>query len=145
MIIERRREHNIKLTRQNVLDAIEFEPLKSGTWVFIDEDNPNSNCNVCAVGGVLRRAGLPNKDIKNFGLELCNKGKVAVSDDDFYDEDDVEDQTEEALEQGHYLRALSIQFEYMSDVYKLEKVREKLKQWVLENIPETFESEIEWS
>lgn len=134
----------MKLTRQNVLDAIEHEPLKSGAWIETNSDvDQKNNCSVCAVGGTLRRAGMVNSSIENFGYKLQQKGKVSLS-SNFYDGDDVEDQTEEALEQGHYLRALSIQFEYMSDVYKLEKVREKLKQWVLENIPETFESEIEW-
>lgn len=53
----------MKITKQQVLKALETEPLKRGQWVDRAYLNYIGDCNVCAVGAVLRQAGLTNREI----------------------------------------------------------------------------------
>lgn len=95
-------------------------------------DKPD--CKVCAVGAVLRLAGLDNGEIMRDSIEVT-VGSYGVSDN-----------IKRALSNGNYLGALSIQFERLcSDEPKLdgeefaryieETVKPKLRAWVMENLP----------
>lgn len=51
----------MKITRAEVLKALKTEPvLEQGSWVAVDGLPEVGKCSVCAVGAVLRQAGLTN-------------------------------------------------------------------------------------
>lgn len=129
----------MKITKEQVLTALRFEPLAAGNFIRVD-GKPLSECNVCAVGAVMRN--VLNKNIENeddFSL-LCKQ----VTKDEFIDLD-----TDELLLEGNYLGALSNYFEQMMDSRyewgNLETTvatntdRARLITFVEEKFPEEFE------
>lgn len=49
----------MKVTKKQIIQAIQTEPLRSGQWIFMNDEGTNGkSCPVCAVGAVLRRAGI---------------------------------------------------------------------------------------
>lgn len=124
----------MKITRRQVINALRTEPLTHGTWVYQDGFNGPSKeteCPVCAVGAVLRKAGLSNYEIDQAGNALMDNGSV-TSDTAVAD----------YLANGLYLNALSCEFESRRIHGKALKAtkafRERLITWVKKNLPVTF-------
>lgn len=65
-----------QIKKKQVLEAIASEPLAPG--MFIDVDR-NPNCNVCAVGAVLR-SELGKKLTSDHGYAVCTDGYSVKSD-----------------------------------------------------------------
>lgn len=117
------------VTKEEIIEAIETEPLRAGSW-FYDYDHTTNfeTCSVCAVGAVLRRAGLKERDELDIDLEVCN--------DEYFGLYKLKD----ALSCGNFMGALSIKFEDLSEqVESMDEVREKLIKFVKENFPDEVE------
>lgn len=122
----------MRITRKDVLDAIEREPLMGGDWVGYAMDG---QCPVCAVGAVLRGQGVADCDIPARALEIT-KG-VCCSDNNLVI----------AMVDGNWLSALSIKWERLLEVNKpspwwcwspkdTARFKGELKNFVLANFPE---------
>lgn len=128
----------MKFTRKEVLQAIRHEPLAPGSWIeVVDWEKPlsNKNCTVCAVGGLLRRKGMPLKQI----TERAGKALVIETGWDRSRSVGAEGDYELALEEKNYLRALSIRFEQLSEKFGTGKrTRNILANFVKKNFPAKF-------
>jgi len=129
------------IERRTILQAIRFEPLKAGRWVeggYSDDMNTwvpldDPNCSVCAVGACLRRAGLNNQQIDDFGDRMIEYGSVSYDDNDDLT---LRHRIEEALESKEYLHALSVKFESQAEkTGSGQRTRKILRQFVLDNFP----------
>lgn len=124
------------ITRDDVLTAIDKEPLTVRSWVEAFSEPSTGQCSVCAVGAVLRNQGLSDMDIPEVAVKVtrgifnCEDGSVP-----------------RLLKDGLYLSALSVQWERMVDAVKpsewfmfkandLEKLKPKLRAWVLKHLPD---------
>lgn len=134
-----------------MIDAVKTEPLFRGTWAdhyddlidtygaldftsnnVLDLDESvyeEEGCAVCAVGGTLRKAGI--KDINDIDVcawdivgEYSVKGTTAIPG---------------LLKKGLYFNALSCFFE--SGKWK---TRQDLVDWIEANVPEDFETQIDY-
>lgn len=127
----------MKITRDDVIKAIDTESLVPNQWV---EGLTNPACRVCAVGAVLRNAGLDNGDIVK-QAEVVTRGQYAPS----------YGSLPKILKDGNYMGALSIQFERLCVQAPLEVrdvdgeilswyldrvVKQSLRSWVLSKFPE---------
>lgn len=135
----------MKITRDDVLRAIEQEPLMPDSWV---QNIHIDGCPVCAVGAVLREKGLENMDI-GIVARRVTRGQFIPS----------ASSLPRQLAEGNYLGALSMQFERMCEVapkdvfiklenalfgeyleihpgYVQEIVKPKLIEWVKEHLPD---------
>lgn len=99
----------IYITRRETLHAIRTEPLKAGKWASNEEGN-EGKCSVCAVGAVLRKAGLDDACINQFGNRMIInfKNVTALS---VYSKKDENEKIEEHLDNDRFLQALSLKFE----------------------------------
>jgi len=126
------------ITKKEVLQAIKTEPLTSGNWVKLDDKKRfnDKTCSVCAVGAVLRKAGLGNQAINDFGDALAMQGVVAP---DSYLESEgyVEAEIQDYLDTEKYLHALSYKFEYQANKTGVGKrTRNILAKFVEVNFPD---------
>lgn len=129
----------MKITKEQVLTAIKTEPLKAGSFLRAD-GKPINECEVCAVGAVMRNV-LNNKieDEDDFH-KLCGR----VTREQFIDND-----VDVLLKNENYLGALSNYFEEMIDCktwvpgdINLIATQDDIKElvtFVEENFPEEFE------
>lgn len=130
-----------RITKAQVLEAIANEPLWPGNWValFIPQDQTPDNCNVCAVGAVLRHKGLPRDEITQAGDQLLDRGDISS---EYWENIPV------LLKDKLYLNALSVKFEYLCEDHDYSKarglktIRKKLAQFVEENFPNSFDPQI---
>ena len=115
----------ITITKKQIIEAINNEPLSNGLFVpFI----PNPKCTVCAVGAVLRTAGLHNQAIHDIGDRLIGTGDCGTDSD-----------YRKYLAKKKYMLALSSKFETLA--YQNEDmgfVRTKLTAFVNRNFPAKF-------
>lgn len=126
------------ISKKDILKAINTEPLAYGEWVKMDKDgsgwptiiSSDKNCSVCAVGSILRQAGLTNKRIHDFGFEMLHHGSVTANDP--YLEHSLKD----ALKNKEYLHALSIKFENQANKIGVNKrTRSALTKFIEVNFP----------
>lgn len=124
----------ILIDKEDVLDALETEPLyERGNFL---RTRGRLGCSVCAVGGVLRHAGV--RDITHTALRACDQtagyGDVAPRD--------------------NYLSALSIVWETLTDDASYAHAgprpylpgpeeRAAIIAWAEDNIPDEWETTIE--
>lgn len=99
----------MKIARKDVLKAIRTEKLRAGSFISgrIRADGKlveDSRCKVCAVGAVLRQAGIPSEDIDNQAYNVLTLES---------DWDDNGDEFKQ-LKDGNYLAALSVKFEKLA-------------------------------
>lgn len=126
----------MKITRDDVVTAIASETLIPNEWV---EQEGNPGCRVCAVGAVLRRAGLANGEIKRLAPEATNRAFAASQ------------HLNAVIGDGNWLGALSIQFERLCEKAPLDgrdmigdvlpeyvekTVKPALRAWVLATMPD---------
>ena len=127
----------IEINKDDILDALEDEPLCAGHWLDY------SGCRACAVGSVLR-----NKVPRLAELQLSSGGfpfadLMARVTDDCY--------SEERAPAGNYMSALSIVWEHLNrehgrfddDPLTETEARELILDWADENIPEDYVARIE--
>lgn len=130
----------MKVTRKQILQAIRTESLKAGAWIHeknvFNEDLgynievADDNCKVCAVGAVLRQAGVDSDEIRYMGDSLLNLTLTALN---------ADGDEEAELENKNYLGALSVKFEKLAKTYGAGKrTREKLAVFVKKNFPKTI-------
>lgn len=122
----------MKFTRRQVLEAIRFENLAAGNFYEVSDPlKGKKECKVCAVGGLLRRAGVRPSNIVRKAWSLlgtmefvCSAGNV-----------------EKALDNKDYLRALSVKFEQLAEKFGSGKrTRRMLGNFVKANFPKEFTS-----
>jgi hypothetical protein len=89
----------MRITKQQIIEAIRTEPLSPGFWIQGDD----AACAVCAVGGVLRAAGCGPEKIRAIGSELVGVGCVPREEDPYL--------ARRLVSEGQYLAALSCVFE----------------------------------
>jgi hypothetical protein len=127
------------VSRDQIIKAINTEPLQPGNWVHREDLAVIGDCGVCAVGGVLRSLGLSNDMISDKVTSVLNRATV-------YDESDregSEGDIRRTLKAKDYLGALSMKFEFISrrhygEVLKgktLARVRKELVAFVKKNFP----------
>lgn len=87
----------MKITKQEIIKAIQEEPLEGGSWITWNKDN---TCKVCAVGAVLRKATkLDGRALQNYCGEKVKYPHMANHDIAYL------------LTNGFYMSALSTFFE----------------------------------
>lgn len=96
----------MQITKAQVIQALKEEPiLKAGDWIHAEVNaglpRYHDKCPVCAVGAVMRQAGVEAFDIRRSSLN--------ATDGRGYDTSDVD----ESLRDGYYLGALSAFFEML--------------------------------
>lgn len=117
------------VSKKEVLAAMRYGPLNSGNWITY---NINGECQVCAVGAVLRRVHFSDNAIENFGSSLADKGRVTP----YLMGDGIHEAIIEFLNKKQYLRALSIKFENQVDKTGTgKKTREVMTNFVKKNFP----------
>lgn len=138
------------ITKKQVITALENEPLRPGQFIRYDK-KPIGDCQVCAVGAVMRTVLNNNIEHRDEFSSLCEN----VTDFQYVGED-----TDELLQNKNYMGALSNYFEEMmfdNDDGKNEwdddedddgapivesRHRKELIQFVNDNFPEQFEVEV---
>jgi hypothetical protein len=134
----------MKFTRKQVLEAIRYEPLAPAHF-YDDFSATGGDRKVCAVGGLLRRAGVPVFQITDRAWKLLGGHGTPVS-----SEADLED----ALDNKNYLQALSIKYESLEAKGYVDSdgiVRKRFKEgglairrclatFVKENFPKEFKT-----
>jgi hypothetical protein len=115
----------MKIYKDDIIEALETEPLTFGTW------QDTLGCRVCAVGAVLRNCGygVDRDAMKN----IC----AAVTEMQYFDDD--------LAPRGNWMSALSIVWEYLCryNAAEPDELREDIVQWAEDNIPEDYVVEIE--
>lgn len=61
---------DIVVTKEQIIKALKAEPLKQGRWILEDGLTAINNCQVCAVGAVLRHLNLPNNEVSEIAIDL---------------------------------------------------------------------------
>jgi hypothetical protein len=134
----------LRFTRQELLDAVEYEHLRAGQFVQFPDRAEIGDCNVCWIGAALRARQFTNTDIHAWAATLTD-GQFARG-----------DPIKWALKSENYLGAASIFFEEtwwrreaqfgeaafkkaIDEGWLLREIRNELKAWVVEHVPETFE------
>jgi hypothetical protein len=100
------------VSKKSVIEALMTEPLMRGNWIEFDDliSDPQKVkakdvvCEVCAVGGVLRKNGATIKEIDDYGDRLLDL-PFPVG------EEATEKDIEYLLKHEQYLSALSAYFE----------------------------------
>lgn len=90
-----------RVTKATVLSALETEPLAFGIGFLDHQDIDNKACGVCAVGAVVRRAGVKNVGGPSPFSEVC---RTACGQQYSF---------HETASAGNWLGALSIFWEYL--------------------------------
>jgi hypothetical protein len=126
----------MRITRGQVLKAIKKEKLRPGQWVW---DHVDPKCEVCAVGAVLRNAGMAPTDIDWSAPRICQY-KFVQGDGSIPAQ----------LRRGNYLGALSMKFERLCEMTPMggrdlwgcvtdehieTKIKPKLEEWVRDHLP----------
>jgi hypothetical protein len=136
---------NKTISRRDILTAIRNEPLNTGSFVNPKGVGPDGvegglgsvedkNCTVCAVGAVLRKAGLSNREIEEFGEALGDLGPITPTRYEIYS--DVKGGLKELLKEKKYLHALSVKFEGQAHKTGVGKrTRKVLSLFVKKNFP----------
>lgn len=135
----------MKLTRTMLLKVIDTEPLAAGMWVR----NNNPDCPTCALGGLVRMAGV-TEELHIVGV--CSNLTVGNSvDAEYWDEngmrdlDRIEDIIAEYVYNKKYFNAISIKFETLcseieeevwEEIPKGHFIRRELAKWAIKNLPE---------
>jgi hypothetical protein len=127
----------MKITRKQVLEAIRTEKLKPDHFVHGEYDSANSvtvfspGCKVCAVGAVLRQAGVSNEDMDYRAYSLIGGGNYCSGDDEYVE-----------LANKNYLAALSIKFENLAKKNggAGPKTKASLRNFVRRHFPKVFET-----
>lgn len=135
--------NTVTITKAQILEAIAEEPLAPKHWawepILYSHNDPvadEKDCNVCAVGAVMRRVMRVPTIRGNTGYlrDVCAYvANGAASDWRYY------------LGEKEYLTALSARFEGLGGglcEYDLTKVRAILSAWVTEEFPDSFEQDI---
>lgn len=126
----------ITITKDDILDALETEPLMSGAFINWD------GCRACAVGATLRKKLGPQSSNEDLISELGNHlTKMCCTEDDI-------------APRGNWMAALSIVWETLNFQARLEdhfmrsredyaeELRWDIWQWAEENIPDDYEVEV---
>lgn len=131
----------MQVTRRQILRSIRTEKLKPGSFLHEKETKDSEGnvtykadktCKVCAVGGVLRAAGVKNDLIDSAGYSVCLSDAIATEGDE-----------DEALVREDFMSALSIKFEKLAEKHGTGKrTREKLCQFVKDNFPKKVKLDI---
>lgn len=135
------------ISKDVILKAIKIEPLNKGYFVQWERNefgpSTNPNCKVCAVGAVLRHAGMTNRQIDLFGDKLNNCGQVYASSE--CDKQSVRETIETMLKQKRYLHALSVKFEYNASILGAggKRIRKVMTKFVKENFPKRIALNVE--
>lgn len=123
----------IFITKQNMIDAVKTEPLAPGVWISMVG---TIDCEVCAVGGVLRAAGVQEDSINQVANNCTSYSHVEWNSEC---EDsgwrDIDDLLEDYIDDGKYLAALSIKFEDLANDSSIATARVELVEWIEDNIP----------
>lgn len=100
----------MKIKRAQILKALRTEPLRQGHFVESDLLPEIGTCNVCAVGAVLRSAGVPDRAINGVAVQ---PQVIGFADCCFDSSNKAEQKLElaEDLAERRYLAALSKVFE----------------------------------
>ena len=104
----------LKVTKDQVFDALATEPLQPGQFFRnnLDEEPQWETCKVCAVGAIMRKAGVFSDSVNEIQTELlANMGCASDScdpDDPFLSN---------TLSSQEFLAELSQHFEYYADNY----------------------------
>lgn len=122
----------LRITKKQVLKALDTEPLGAGSW--ISKDPEQGICTVCAVGAVLRLKGQSGSLIERYGNTLLDSLYIVDSSAGIVD-------IKESLRDKQYLAALSGKFEsmLMESNYPTRRQVTALKKWVEKNFPTWFE------
>ncbi len=119
----------MRITKEQVLEAIYQEPLKRQD-LWIDKTyEAEGRCPVCVVGGVLRRGGVEDKEISKEAVRACGGELIVTGTPSLL------------LDDGKYLNALSCLFEqqHRDDPLVNQEDREELASFVKEYFPDEFE------
>lgn len=106
------------VTKKQIIEAVLTEPLIYNRFVhdISMSTNENPDCGVCAVGAVLRKAGLKNRDILNNAMTIT---KLTFSSEDLeYDLD---------VDNNNFLSILSMHHEYFASRYNSKLRNYELK------------------
>ena len=124
----------MQVTRRQILRAIRTEKLKPGSFLhekrirkgFEEYDYvSDKTCKVCAVGAVLRVAGVKNELIDSLGYSVCKTSAIDSAGDE-----------EASIQEGDFMGALSVKFEKLAEKHGTGKrTREKLCKFVKDNFP----------
>lgn len=126
------------VSRKEVLQAIRYEPLKSGDWVRRNGEK-EGKCQVCAVGAVLRKAGFKDEEIRRFGGILIDNFE-SITPYGAGGMEYVSEKLREHLDNEYYLVALSLKFE--SQALRTgtgKRTRKILANFVKVNFPKKIE------
>lgn len=124
------------IERKTVIKALKTEPLARGYFFEVAAEDIK-NCQVCAVGGIVRQH-LSDAILQAKGWDELSTYCEYVTN---YKYDSSVDQAEQKqlIKEGNYLGALSAFFERQSDSGKVtKKHRESLVNFVKKNFPVKF-------
>lgn len=116
----------MKITKQDVIDAIRNEPLLQA-GVFVSRDPQGNVCSVCAVGAVLRKFyDVSNRlETQNLIASMMQGGEVAYGN------------PYRLLDEGRLYNAVSVKFESTYDITRnLEATRNQTVDFVEKYGPE---------
>lgn len=133
----------ITITKKDMIEAMKTEPLAPGVWVSMAG---TKDCRVCAVGGILRAAGVDEGVISLRANDLTPFQQVSYDEDDYdgmEDEFGVDDLIEQHLENKNYMAAMSVEYESIAQEYGLERTRKLMITWIEGNIPDNIKIEVE--
>ncbi len=123
----------IEITKDDILDALEDEPLKAGSWLSED------GCRACAVGSVLRGKlpALAEEQLAGpYYLLDALAGRLTGN---CYTAENI-------APIGNWLSALSIRWESLNgwnEGLREEEARDLILDWADENIPDDYVALIE--
>lgn len=131
----------LTIKKDKVIQALKTEPLTLQGFFFLNNGVSLENCQVCAVGAVLRHHISVNKLLKlqiheaSCLAESACKGQFAAEDAD----------PETCIKDKNYLGALSVYFERLAeDADEVDtELREKLVNFVEKNFPASFRVKVE--
>lgn len=123
----------MRITKKQIIKALKTEPLERGHWVQNRSLPYKGTCNVCAVGAVLRHAGLANSAIHVLGFGLKFAGFDAAPRLPRANENAIS-VGRTALEAGQWLVGLSYVFE---SAHTDEDGRKRAIAFVEEHFPES--------
>lgn len=137
----------MKVTKEIIIDALKTEPLSSGYgWCRRRALDVVGDCEVCAVGAVLRKLKMTNAQILRKAPTLVRNHTMPHGDD----EDNVLESALLRVGEENYLGALSTYFEginrrryyttgVLEDFVATSEVREKCIAFVTTHFPDSFD------
>lgn len=150
-VMTKKRKDASIITKKSILKALAKEPLVRGRWVAKPHLEVIGDCPVCAVGAVLRGAGLSNCDIVRTASDACEQTGPDMSDVFIRYSDEHYYQTSEGSKARHaaglkqateltqkkdYLSALTVLFEAQSyNTRVTPKHRQEMITFVKGNFP----------